>query len=95
MPVIFLPGSDEPNEFTQRFKDASLQELIDAYNEDLPKRGWVSARGRFLAALGAEFRRRSVDSSLIESKGGTGLTLAFEVAYDEANDRLVPATELL
>ena len=54
MPVIFLSGSDEPNEFTQRFKDASLQELIDAYNGNLHKPGWVSARGRFLAALGAE-----------------------------------------
>ena len=93
MPVIFLPGSDQSNEFTQRFKDAPLQELIDAYNADLHKRGWVSARGRFLAALGAEFRRRSVNSSLIESEEGTGLTLAFEVAYDAVNGRLVQATQ--
>ena len=54
-----------------------------------PSLGGCQPEEGFLAALGAEFKRRSVDSSLIESKGGTGLTLAFEVAYDEANDRLV------
>lgn len=92
MPVIFLPGSDESNEYTQRFKDASLQDLIDAYNREVNIKAWVSARGRYLVALGAEFKNRSVDSSLIESSG-RGLSLAFKVAYDEQNDCLVPATE--
>jgi len=90
MSVVFLPGAEQHNEYTQRFRDASLQELIDAYNREVPITAWLSARGRFLAAMGKEFRHRSVDSSMIET-GENGLTLSETVAFDALNNCLVPA----
>jgi hypothetical protein len=40
----------QTNEFVERFADKTIEQLISLFNEEQPKKGWVSARGRFLSA---------------------------------------------
>ena len=54
---------EETNEFIERFKGLSDDELIKIHNNDLGKPGWVSARGRFHDALSKEFKKRGINSS--------------------------------
>jgi hypothetical protein len=49
--------------FVARFKTFTDQELIDAFNDEVGKQGWVSARGSYLAALHDEFIHRGFDFS--------------------------------
>ena len=60
MGSIFFLEPDRPvdNEFSERFRSASIDELIETFNGDVGKEGWVGARGRFHAALAYEFRKR-------------------------------------
>lgn len=51
--------------FKERFESCSDQELVNAFNRETRGKGWVSARGKFLHALGAEFRKRDLDASII------------------------------
>lgn len=53
------------NELKERFREMNDDQLIATYNEDLIKQGWVSARGRFHAALREEFVKRSIDIKTI------------------------------
>jgi len=53
--------NEAENEFEKRFANASDEELIKAFNNDLGKPGVVAARFRFLAALRKEFDRRGYE----------------------------------
>jgi hypothetical protein len=56
------------NEFEQRFTSLSDEELVAILKEDVSKPGWVAARGRFYAALRAEFNKRGIDYPVISNK---------------------------
>jgi len=56
-------------EFQERFNAMSDEQLIDAFNSDVGKSGWVSTRASFHTALREEFEKRHYDFSAI---GGTG-----------------------
>ena len=56
------------NEFKERFQKMNDEQLIATYNEDIKKQGWVSARGRFHAALQEEFVKRGIDIKTIGKK---------------------------
>ena len=56
------------NEYTARFADDSIEGLVQAFNSDQPSQGWVSARGRFLAALRQAFLDTEIDCSSIDFK---------------------------
>jgi hypothetical protein len=60
-----------------------LQELIDAYNQQVGNRGWVRARGYFLTALRQEFLNRDVDCSASSAKPGRGWTTASSCTLTE------------
>lgn len=47
-------------EFKNRFQKMSNQQLLDTYNEDITKLGWVSAREPFYFALREEFKNRGL-----------------------------------
>ena len=49
MQVIFLEDKEQVNEFTERFRSATLQELVHAYNGQVGNQGWVFAKGRCLS----------------------------------------------
>ena len=50
--IIFIePHEPVDNEYSERFRNASIDELIETFNGDVGKEGWVSARGRFHGAL--------------------------------------------
>ncbi|MDE0954653.1 MAG: hypothetical protein OR994_08240 [Candidatus Poseidoniales archaeon] len=51
----------QTNEFVERFADKTIEQLISSFNEEQPKKGWVSARGRFLSALREAFLESGVD----------------------------------
>lgn len=52
-------------EFLARFKTFTDPELIDAFNDEVGKQGWVSARGSYLAALHDDFMHRGFDFSAV------------------------------
>jgi hypothetical protein len=60
-------------EFRDRFRASTDQELIDAFNREVDKAGWVSARGAYLAALQDEFTARGFDFSAIGSQRALSL----------------------
>ena len=49
------------NEYRERFKAMSEEELIEAFNGDVGNPGWVSARALFHYALREEFDNRGID----------------------------------
>ena len=57
-------------EFQERFRGMSDEQLIGAFNGDVGNPGWVSARASFHAALREEFEKREYDYSAIGDKGG-------------------------
>ena len=60
----------QTNEFVERFADKTIEQLISSFNEEQPKKGWVSARGRFLSALREALLESGVDCcSFISDKG--------------------------
>ena len=56
-------------QFKQSFKKMSVQELIDTFNNDLGKPGWVGAREAFYLALYDEFQNRGIDISEVRVRG--------------------------
>ena len=54
-------NDEDPYGFIEGFRLASVESLIDSFNKETKKRGWVSARGDFLSALREEFLRREFD----------------------------------
>ena len=59
--IIFLePDKPVDNEYSERFRQASTAELIETFNGDIGKTGWVNARGRFHGALAYEFSKRGL-----------------------------------
>ncbi len=45
-------------EYSERFKEMSDCELVEAFNREVGNPGWTGARGCYLAALHEEFCRR-------------------------------------
>jgi len=52
-------------DFDTRFKDASVKDLVAAFNKEVGNSGWVTARGFFHAALRKALLASGVDCSLI------------------------------
>ena len=67
--------------FAKRISEMPLDELVSTFNKDVGHTGWVSARGKFLAALKKEFLRRGVDCSCFISKGS--MTMKYEIEVDD------------
>lgn len=57
--------SNTNNEFVERLASLTDDELVETFNNDVKKRGWVAARGRFLSAIRSEFKRRNIDFSIL------------------------------
>ncbi|MGV8130711.1 MAG: hypothetical protein ACP5N7_01250, partial [Candidatus Pacearchaeota archaeon] len=55
------------NKYTDTFKKMANEELIDAFNKEVSKPGWVSSRAEYLTALHQEFKARGFDISEIEN----------------------------
>ena len=70
---IVNPGKKIKNEYTARFANYSVQELVEEFNSDQPKQGWVNARGRFLSALRQAFLRTDIDCTSFISEDGMSL----------------------
>jgi len=60
-----MTGEDHFKEFKKRFKSLSDEEVIELFNKEVGKPGWVTARASYLAALHYEFNRRGFDYSVI------------------------------
>ena len=56
-------SGQDPYGFRARFRNASVEELVQAFNDDVGKPGWVSARGSFHVALREAFLATGLDCS--------------------------------
>lgn len=73
--------------YHKRFRDCSLQQLIDAFNSEVDNGGWGSGRACYLSALRDELSHRPVDISVICED--QGLRLSRRVRLDASGTRLV------
>ena len=73
-------GKKIENEYTARFANYSVEELVDAFNSDQPSKGWVNARGRFLSALRQAFLHTDIDCTSFISE--EGMSLNFPIRLD-------------
>ena len=57
-------GASDPQqnyeEFKERFKNMSDEQLIETYNSDRGKPGWVTSRAMFHTALREELEKRNI-----------------------------------
>lgn len=70
-PGIILTGitdDDDKYGFKEEFRKMDLNKLVECYNQQVGNKGWVSAKGYYLAALYAEFRTRGIELSEIGSR---------------------------
>ena len=61
------------NEYTERFAEFSIEELVQEFNTDQRKSGWVGARGRLGAALHQAFLDTGMDCSSFISERSMSL----------------------
>lgn len=64
---------DDKYGFRQRFRESNVDELIDSFNGDVGKRGWVGARGVFLTALRDALLATGLDCSSFISDNGMAM----------------------
>jgi hypothetical protein len=77
------------NDFDKRFKNASVADLVSAFNNDVGNPGWVTARGFYHAALQRALLASGVDCSLITD----GNTMRFNRRIEVKSGRYVPTSE--
>jgi hypothetical protein len=78
-------------DFAARFKAASIQELVDIFNQSVGNRGWTSMRAVHDQILIDEIIRRGIDVSAIH-KGNT-TNFSRKVVYDETQQKLLIAED--
>lgn len=74
-------GSKYYNEFVERFKTYSNEEIIDCFNKEVGNSGWGTARASYLAAIQNEFGRRKFDYSDIGDK--KSLSFKYEIYLEK------------
>ena len=75
------------HDFAARFLTASIQELVDIFNQSVGNRGWTSMRAVYDQMLIQEFMRRGIDISAIHEGNTTNFT--HKVVYDESQRKLL------
>ena len=78
-------------DFPARFLTASIQELVEFFNQSVNNRGWTSMRAVYDQMLIHEFMRRGIDISAIH-KGNT-TDFMHRVVYDETQQKLLIAQD--
>ena len=76
-------------DFPARFLTASIQELVEFFNQSVNNRGWTSMRAVHDQMLIHEFMRRGIDISAIHKGNTTNFT--HKVVYDETQQKLLIA----
>ena len=76
-------------DFPARFLTASIQELVEFFNQSVNNCGWTSLRAVHDQMLIHEFMRRGIDVSAIHEGNTTDFTRA--VVYDDEHNKLVIA----
>ena len=76
-------------DFAASFLTASIQELVEYFNQSVNNRGWTSMRAVHDQMLIHEFMRRGNDVSAVHQGKTTNFTRT--VAFDEENNKLVIA----
>ena len=76
-------------DFAAKFLTASIQELVDIFNQSVGNRGWTSMRAVHDQILIDEMIRRGIDVSAIHKGNITNFTR--KVVYDETQRRLLIA----
>ena len=76
-------------DFAASFLTASIQELVEFFNQSVNNRGWTSMRAVHDQMLIHEFMRRGIDVSAIHEGNTTDFTHA--VTYDKEHNKLVIA----
>ena len=79
------------HDFAARVLTASIQELVDIFNQSVGNRGWTSMRAVHDQILIDEMIRRGIDVSAIH-KGNT-TNFSQKVVYDETQQKLLIAVD--
>ena len=85
--ILSMETNISNHDFAARFLTASIQELVDIFNQSVGNRGWSSVRAVHDQLLIQEFKRRGIDISAIHEGNTTSFTN--KVVYDETHRRLL------
>lgn len=72
-----------PNDYREKFADYTIEECIEEFNKDVGHFGWVSARGRFHAALREKFIQSNYDCSDFISANSMSLAKKVQIEGDK------------
>ena len=64
-----MDGGTDSDDYAERISNFTIEQCIEAFNRDVGKEGWVSARGRFHLALMERFLDSEYDCSDFISLG--------------------------
>lgn len=70
---LYMSNDTTVESYQSRFNTLSDEALIEAFNEDVGKPVWITARANFHQALRNEFDRRGIDDTAIFSNGSYAL----------------------
>ena len=84
MGSIILTGliAERANEFRERMRKYSINELVETFNFEQPKQVWISVRGRYLVALREAFLKSNYDCSSFISETGMSLDYPIMISGD-------------
>jgi hypothetical protein len=89
------PYSAELAAWTLSLFALSNEELVDTFNKEVQKNGWVQARGYYLGCLKKEIQNRPFDSDILFTKNNQESVLEFgrskTVKWDKATNKLIHA----
>jgi hypothetical protein len=70
-----VPGATggDPYGYQERLSDCDSSELVRLFNAEVGNRGWVRARGHFLAALRGALLASGLDCTSVINSGGMNL----------------------
>ena len=66
-------GDQDLHGFRERFRNATIEQLVEAFNGDVGNPGWIGARGSFHAALKEAFLGTGLDCSSFINRGSMSL----------------------
>ena len=76
-----------------RFRNHTLEELVDVFNREVGCRGWVSSRATHLFNLACEFRHRQLGVDVVLINNSLSLGRKVQMTTDRSEIEFIPSDD--